>query len=369
VQARNPGSGQTSPYSNVTGVCQTGSLAGKAGCYKGQLTLQGKSDHGGTLIVMDGIPMAVTAFDGRWDLCGALPGPHTLRAQGAGYLALEGQVTMPEGSYVEMPTVALAGGDANADDWVNLFDLVRVGADYRSSPPTDGGADINKDNVVNLFDLVLVGTNYGTEGPTAWGPYGVSSHPAGGTGPEAVRAPDVAALPRSMRGPEDGTPLTLAAAPGQDGSYTVDVTARRVRGLYGAEVTLAYDPSKVEVLDASDKVGIQVQPGEAWLTGGNAFIPVNRVDPAKGQIQFSATLTNPSEPLDGDVVIATVRFRPLDGGSGAGAIALTGAQLAGKWPAGAIPARWEGVDVIPLIDIGTLGNKLYLPWAGSGREQ
>lgn len=361
VQARNPGSGQSSPYSNLTGTCQTATMTGKAGCYKGKLSLQGRSDHGGTLIIMDGIPMTFTAYDGRWDLCGALPGEHTLRALGAGYLTLEGKVPMPEGSFVEMPYGNLPGGDVNTDTAVNLFDLVRVGADYRSSPPGDPEADINKDNAVNLFDLVLVGTNYGSSGPVPWGPVGASSHPA------AAAQVDIASLRRTWRGDADASPLALSARPQQDGTLWVDVTARQIHGLYGADIRLAFDPTKVEILDSLDKPGLQVQPGQVWQEGGHSFIPLNKVDP-KGQIVFSATRTNPAEPVNGDVVLASIHFRATDGGDGRGAIALTSAQVADK-AGGVIPVRWEGVDVIPLIDVGSLIHKVFLPWLTRANQQ
>jgi hypothetical protein len=357
VLARNPGSGQVSGYSNITGVCQTATLAGKAGCYKGKLGLQGRTDHSGALIVMDGIPMSVTAYDGRWDLCGALPGPHSLQAVGTGYLSLSAAVPMPEGSYVEMPYEDLQGGDVNVDARINLFDLVRVGADYRSSPPHDPDADINRDNQVNLFDLVLVGTNYGSDGPVPWGPVGIASHPAAESQELDV---DVAGLRRTWRGDEAGSLLGLVSRPSQDGTLAVDVTVRKVHGLYGAEVALAFDPTKVEIIDSLDKPGLQVLPGDVWQGGGSSFIPVNKVDP-KGRIEFSASRLNPAEPVDGDVVVATIRFRVKDGGDGKGAIALTHAVLA-DMAGGDIPARWEGVDILPLIDVGNLVRKAFLPW-------
>ncbi len=362
VQARNPGTGQTSPYSNTTGVCQTGSAGYKAGCFKGKISLQGRTDHAGTLIYIDGMPMTTTASDGRWEVCGMTMGNHSLMATGACYLPVAGDAYMPQGTFMQMPHVDLPGGDVNNNRAVDLFDLVRVGADYRSAPPNDPEADCNRDNVINLFDLVMVGTNYGDSGPVPWSRYGQP------VDPPMLRAPNVTELARVERGPADGAPVALDARPLQDGSYAVDVLVHQVRGMYGADIKLAFDPTRVEVLDSLDKPGLQIEPGAAWEAGGNSFIPRNTVDAKNGQVVFTATLVNPAEPLDGDVRIATVKIKPLDGTDGKGALALTSVSLAGKPPAGPIAVRWEGVDVFPLIDVNTLVNKVFLPFAHSGRE-
>ena len=64
---------------------------------------------------------------------------------------------------------SLPGGDTNNDGVVDLFELVRVGASYRTTPPADPLADCTADGQVNLFDLVLVGSNYGKAGPVPFG--------------------------------------------------------------------------------------------------------------------------------------------------------------------------------------------------------
>jgi hypothetical protein len=361
VQARNPGTAQVSPYSNTTGVCQTASQSGKYGCYKGKIYKQGRSEHGGTLIYMDGVPMVTTTSDGRWDLCGAPPGDHNLTAMGgACYLPVQGRYHMPVGGIIQLPTINLPGGDVNRDARVDLFDLVRVGADYSSSPPNDPPADCNVDNMVNLFDLVMVGTNYGDSGPVPWDTPKID--------PPNAWSGAVTSLPRSMHGSTGGAKLGLVVRSLQDGTLAVDVTVHKVRGLYGADFKLAYDPAQLEVLDSTEKAGIQIEPGAVWQASGNGFIPVNRVDPLKGEVRFSATLMNPAEPLDGDVVLATAKVRPLDSDDAKGAIALTAVNLAGKYPNGPIAVRWEGVDIYPLIDVSTLTRKLFLPWLGSGRD-
>jgi hypothetical protein len=70
-----------------------------------------------------------------------------------------------------MPATTLLGGDSNNDQRVNLFDLVTVGASFRTCAGDDGfahQADINQTGCVDVFDLVLVGTHYGLTGPVEW---------------------------------------------------------------------------------------------------------------------------------------------------------------------------------------------------------
>ena len=73
------------------------------------------------------------------------------------------------GQPFDLPFTSLPGGDTDNNTNINLFDLVRVGANYRTSPPSDIRADCNADHEVNLFDLVLVGTNYGRSGAVPFG--------------------------------------------------------------------------------------------------------------------------------------------------------------------------------------------------------
>lgn len=140
----------------------------EAGGIFSQVTLQGRSNHAGIRIYADG-GMAPAAFT---DATGAFvvelsPGLHTLVARQPGYLSVRLDTIVREG-YLGVPPIEMLGGDTNGDDHVNLFDLVRLGRGYLSSPPEPSGADVTGDGVVNLFDLVLLGANYNRQGPLAW---------------------------------------------------------------------------------------------------------------------------------------------------------------------------------------------------------
>jgi hypothetical protein len=141
-----------------------------------------------------------------------------------------------------------------------------------------------------------------------------------------------------------GAPVALSARPLQDGEVAVDVTAAGVRDVWGAELHLKFDPSKVEVVDAQDRPGVQIEAGDAWNTGGTAWIAVNEVDSTSGTISYVASRLKPSEPLSGNVVLATIRLRLLDGATAENAVWLAQVTLADS-KAQPVDVRFDGVDI------------------------
>lgn len=138
----------------------------------GTLHLVGADDHAGIVVRADGGPAATTDAAGAFRLVGVAPGDVTLRAERPRHLsAAAAVVPCREGRETRMGTVALPGGDADGNDRVDLFDLVRVGAHYRQcagEPDFDPRADLDDSGCVNLFDLVRVTAAYGLTGPRPW---------------------------------------------------------------------------------------------------------------------------------------------------------------------------------------------------------
>ncbi|MFQ5342835.1 MAG: hypothetical protein ACE5F6_14950 [Anaerolineae bacterium] len=94
------------------------------------------------------------------------------------------------------------------------------------------------------------------------------------------------------------------------------VFAAPVHDLHGVDFLLTYDASAVEVIDTDlNRPGVQIELGPLF-TGQPYFVAYNRatVDHRTGigTISFVATLLNPAEPITGDGVIASVRYRVLE---------------------------------------------------------
>ena len=233
------------------------------------------------------------------------------------------------------------------DAAIDLMDLVRVAADYRSVPPSDPAADCTGDDAVNLFDLVLVATNYDAAGPVLWGGDATAPNAKGGaaalasvglpvlTADDGTR-PDLSDL--ETYGPADGAPVTLGERWIDDDTLAVEVIVRRVEGVYGADVRLAYDPTRLRVTDASSRPGVQVEPGPAWAVGDASFVAVNS---GLEEVRFAASRTNPAPALGGDFVLVTVTFKVL-GDDAEGAFALRHVELRDSGST-LVPTRWRGL--------------------------
>jgi len=359
VRAVNRDTGQQSSFSPPSNVCRTPHLPPKqSGCFSGKVDLQGRSDHSGAAVYYHGFPVAVTNREGGFRFCGIPAGKHPIRSRATCYLEAElSHAWAAGGATVALPYTALRGGDINNDARVDLFDLVRVGADYRSEPPNDPEADCNADGRVDLFDLVMVSANYGLHGPTAWGDdlKRVRSLPDGA--PPAV---DFGRPGTALQGRPAGAPIALGEARPEAETLVVPITVRGIEGLYGVDITLAYDPRRVAPVDGQpNRPGLQLAVGREWESP-QAFVVRNAVDQDAGRVYFAASRLKPAAPVRGDVVLAEFAFRAL-GDDTEGAVLLAGAALSdvrGR----SLPARWEGLDLLRLV-------RLYLPRVVAGQPE
>ncbi len=368
VFARNADTDQRSAASVPSGVCATAGMPPHdVGCYKGRIELQGRRDHSGVVIYLDKVPVAVTDSYGYYQFCGVLPGKHTVKTSLACYRTAFAETTIRGGQTIELPYTVLPGGDINNDGSVNLYDLVSVGAAYRTTPPSNPAADCTNDGSVNLFDLVLVGSNYGKAGYVPFGhgigtSYGylvdpgvsattllgvadaiegiVPARPGSVGGGDALSSSsaDAAVAPAEPR----AAPVGMRVVEENEDEVTVEVVVRSIRGLYGAELGLTFDPARVTVVDALERAGVQVTPGEIWTNGG--FVAVNEVDQTAGSIDFTATRINPSAPVDGDAVLISIKFKKL-AADVEGAWSIEDALLLDR-AANPILFRIEGVSLI-----------------------
>ena len=127
----------------------------------GQVLLEGRSNHSGTVVQLDGGPTVTTGSDGMYSFTAA-GGAHTLAFSHPSYLAATRTATGIAGSTVTVPTLTLLGGDVNGDGHINIMDLSAVGSQFGSTTPSPATADINGDGRVDIVDIVLVAKNFGS---------------------------------------------------------------------------------------------------------------------------------------------------------------------------------------------------------------
>ena len=94
----------------------------------------------------------------------------------------------------------------------------------------------------------------------------------------------------------------------------LSVEADQVEDLYGAEMTLRYDPEQMQIRDSDpQKDGVQINPGPfADLSG--RFVSENKVMTDTGMIQFSFIMLAPAPPINADDILASVEFELLGEG-------------------------------------------------------
>ena len=96
-------------------------------------------------------------------------------------------------------------------------------------------------------------------------------------------------------------------------SVTVDVHISDVTNLYGTQLEISFDPTKVQVVDADpDTTGVQITPGSCPAPD---FVVFNIVDNTEGTIIYSSTAISPSLPCDGNGVVASFTFEGVGEGS------------------------------------------------------
>ena len=144
-----------------------GSLADGNGWMTAHVRLEGRQDHSGVLVSVDGWQQ-LTGSDGY--VFFLLPeGYHTITVSMDGYLYAQRRFEVRHNRPTDLSTVTLFAGDADGNRLIDFLDLVIVHAAFGSAPPSDPRADINGDGRVDILDGLLIGVNLGREAPTPWG--------------------------------------------------------------------------------------------------------------------------------------------------------------------------------------------------------
>jgi hypothetical protein len=89
-------------------------------------------------------------------------------------------------------------------------------------------------------------------------------------------------------------------------SGTVDVRSDGASNVYGAQFTVTFDQTALQVVDAdAGKAGVQIGTGSCPLPD---FVATNAADNAAGTVDYAVTQLSPTSPCNGGV-IATIEFQ------------------------------------------------------------
>ena len=92
-------------------------------------------------------------------------------------------------------------------------------------------------------------------------------------------------------------------------TVTVDFEIDNAEDLYGAEVHIAFDQARLQVLDDdAGEGGIQILPGDLFPKSSPSYVAVNQADNAAGTVVYAITLLAPELPVTGGGTLASIRF-------------------------------------------------------------
>ncbi|MBN1813563.1 MAG: hypothetical protein JXA14_17120 [Anaerolineae bacterium] len=107
-------------------------------------------------------------------------------------------------------------------------------------------------------------------------------------------------------------PMAVHLSQGETVEVVVEVT--NATDVFGAEVSLGFDPAHLQVVDADTTTeGIQLRSG-AFLPAEDGFIVANRADNGSGTALYALTLLSPAVPSFGQGDLVTVVFRAVSEG-------------------------------------------------------
>jgi hypothetical protein len=110
------------------------------------------------------------------------------------------------------------------------------------------------------------------------------------------------------------------------GVMTVSVMANNVISLYGADVRISFDTSKLEVVGNGPYTGTQIQNGN--IISDSGFFLYKDANNITGKIRFVATNMNPAPPFSGSGTLFRIGFHAKSTGSST--LVFTRVELANR---------------------------------------
>ncbi|MDM8542524.1 cohesin domain-containing protein [Desulfococcaceae bacterium HSG9] len=101
---------------------------------------------------------------------------------------------------------------------------------------------------------------------------------------------------------------TNAAKPGEQ--FDLDLRISDIQPVYGAELTLHFDPEVLEIIDADTQTeDIQIKPGTFFDLNQNHFMLQNLADNIFGTVNYAVSMLNPSPAAQGEGTLMRIAFR------------------------------------------------------------
>jgi len=222
-------------------------------------------------------------------------------------------------------------GDLNGDCHVDVVDIMMVASHWgerEGDPNWDPALDLVADGQITVIDIMAVAVHWGD---------------ACGAVQSQAHSRLVAPAQTAIMAVEPAS----ATWPLSDGLYTIVVRAEQVQSLAGYEVTLAYDPTLLDLIDVefSD-----------WLSEtGRTVSPLGpNIDENAGTTRFGAFSFGNAPGVSGDGPLATLRFRPL--AAGKAQFSLQNAVMNNE-TGGSIPVQTQS----GMVQISASGSVTYMP--------
>jgi hypothetical protein len=110
-------------------------------------------------------------------------------------------------------------------------------------------------------------------------------------------------------------PAMLSIRYGEKAQLSVEIL--NATNVYGFELHISYDPTKVQVVDGDPRVaGIQWLPGDLYEVG-QGFLVASEADNEAGKALYAFTLLAPAAPMEGSGTLAILELEAIGGGSSA----------------------------------------------------
>jgi hypothetical protein len=108
-------------------------------------------------------------------------------------------------------------------------------------------------------------------------------------------------------------PPKLSIRYGEQAQFSVEIL--NAENMYGFELHITYDPTKLQVVDGDPSVaGIQLLPGDLYEVG-QGFLVASDADNELGTALYAFTLLAPAAPMEGNGKLASIEIEAIGGGS------------------------------------------------------